>query len=223
MSGSPTLDSKLAARLQRSSGADAEPSRRDSANRESRVRRRRCNPVPKRHGTAGIHGNPGTLRICNSQIQGVVLDSNSTLPAGCSVPRAAGPNTRLDRESQFKHQFCRENGLTEGIESLYRYQKSQAIAVTYDHSSRYRIPRSAFVISRRTATDHRHGIARVSKALANDVLIFFGESARFHHTPLSRPLLERLRREGSRERRPFTAWPGLSTSRVIHMASLVEL
>jgi PII-like signaling protein len=41
------------------------------------------------------------------------------------------------------------------------------------------------------------------------VRIFLGESNKWHHTPLPRALLERLRREGLLARRSFTESPGL--------------
>jgi uncharacterized protein len=55
------------------------------------------------------------------------------------------------------------------------------------------------------------------------VRIFLGESDRFHHTPLSRALLERLRREGFAGATIINGVAGFGASSVIHTASLVEL
>jgi PII-like signaling protein len=55
------------------------------------------------------------------------------------------------------------------------------------------------------------------------VRIFLGESDRFHHTPLSRALLERLRREGFAGATVIHGIAGFGASSVIHTASLVEL
>lgn len=55
------------------------------------------------------------------------------------------------------------------------------------------------------------------------VRIFLGESDRFHHTPLSRALLERLRREGFAGATVFQGTAGFGASSVIHTTSLVEL
>ena len=55
------------------------------------------------------------------------------------------------------------------------------------------------------------------------VRIFLGESDRFHHTPLSRALLERLRREGFAGATVINGVAGFGASSVIHTASLVEL
>lgn len=55
------------------------------------------------------------------------------------------------------------------------------------------------------------------------VRIFLGESDRFHHTPLSRALLERLRREGFAGATVMHGVAGFGASSVIHTASLVEL
>jgi uncharacterized protein len=55
------------------------------------------------------------------------------------------------------------------------------------------------------------------------VRIFLGESDRFHHTPLSRALLERLRREGFAGTTVIHGVAGFGASSVIHTASLVEL
>jgi PII-like signaling protein len=55
------------------------------------------------------------------------------------------------------------------------------------------------------------------------VRIFLGESDRFHHTPLWRALLERLRREGFAGATVTHGVAGFGASSVIHTASLVEL
>jgi PII-like signaling protein len=55
------------------------------------------------------------------------------------------------------------------------------------------------------------------------VRIFLGESDRFHHLPLSRALLERLRREGFAGATVTHGVAGFGASSVIHTASLVEL
>jgi uncharacterized protein len=55
------------------------------------------------------------------------------------------------------------------------------------------------------------------------VRIFLGESDRFHHTPLSRALLERLRREGFAGATVIHGVAGFGASSIIHTASLVEL
>ena len=55
------------------------------------------------------------------------------------------------------------------------------------------------------------------------VRIFLGESDRFHHTPLARALLERLRREGFAGATVIHGVAGFGASSVIHTASLVEL
>jgi PII-like signaling protein len=55
------------------------------------------------------------------------------------------------------------------------------------------------------------------------VRIFLGESDRFHHTPLSRAVLERLRREGFAGATVIHGIAGFGASSVIHTASLVEL
>lgn len=55
------------------------------------------------------------------------------------------------------------------------------------------------------------------------VRIFLGESDQFHHTPLSRALLERLRREGFAGATVIHGTAGFGASSVIHTASLVEL
>jgi PII-like signaling protein len=55
------------------------------------------------------------------------------------------------------------------------------------------------------------------------VRIFLGESDRFHHTPLARALLERLRREGFAGATVIHGVAGFGASSVIHTMSLVEL
>jgi PII-like signaling protein len=55
------------------------------------------------------------------------------------------------------------------------------------------------------------------------VRIFLGESDRFHHMPLSRALLDRLRREGFAGATAIHCAAGFGASSVIHTASLVEL
>lgn len=55
------------------------------------------------------------------------------------------------------------------------------------------------------------------------VRIFLGESDRWHHTPLSRALLERLRREGFAGATVVHGVAGFGASSVIHTSSLVEL
>src|ERR671925_616760 len=55
------------------------------------------------------------------------------------------------------------------------------------------------------------------------VRIFLGESDRFHHTPLARALLDRLRREGFAGATVIHGVAGFGASSVIHTASLVEL
>lgn len=55
------------------------------------------------------------------------------------------------------------------------------------------------------------------------VRIFLGEADRFHHTPLSRALLDRLRREGFAGATVIHGVAGFGASSVIHTASLVEL
>jgi PII-like signaling protein len=55
------------------------------------------------------------------------------------------------------------------------------------------------------------------------VRIFLGESDRFHHAPLSRALLERLRREGFAGATVIHAVAGFGASSVIHSANIVEL
>jgi PII-like signaling protein len=55
------------------------------------------------------------------------------------------------------------------------------------------------------------------------VRIFLGESDRFHHVPLARALLERLRAEGFAGATVMHGVAGFGASSVIHTASLVEL
>jgi hypothetical protein len=55
------------------------------------------------------------------------------------------------------------------------------------------------------------------------VRIFLGESDQFHHTPLARALLERLRREGFAGATVIHGVAGFGASSVIHTTSLVEL
>jgi uncharacterized protein len=55
------------------------------------------------------------------------------------------------------------------------------------------------------------------------VRIFLGESDRFHHTPLARALLERLRRDGFAGATVTHGVAGFGPSSVIHTASMVEL
>lgn len=55
------------------------------------------------------------------------------------------------------------------------------------------------------------------------VRIFLGESDRFHHTPLARALLERLRREGFAGATIFHGTAGFGASSVIHTTGLLEL
>jgi hypothetical protein len=55
------------------------------------------------------------------------------------------------------------------------------------------------------------------------VRIFLGESDQFHHTPLPRALLERLRREGFAGATIMQGSAGFGASSVIHTSSLVEL
>jgi uncharacterized protein len=55
------------------------------------------------------------------------------------------------------------------------------------------------------------------------VRIFLGEADWYHHMPVSRALLERLRREGFAGATVFHGVAGFGASSVIHTASLVEL
>ena len=55
------------------------------------------------------------------------------------------------------------------------------------------------------------------------VRIFFGDSATWLHQPLSRALLERLRREGFAGATVFHGVAGFGAASVIHTAHLVDL
>lgn len=55
------------------------------------------------------------------------------------------------------------------------------------------------------------------------VRVFFGEADKWHHTPLARALLERLRAEGFAGATVVHGVAGFGASSVIHTASLVEL
>ena len=55
------------------------------------------------------------------------------------------------------------------------------------------------------------------------VRIFLGESDQWHHTPLWRALLERLRREGFAGATVTHGVAGFGASSIIHTASLIEL
>ena len=55
------------------------------------------------------------------------------------------------------------------------------------------------------------------------VRIFLGESDKWHHTPLARALLERLRAEGFAGATVVHGVAGFGASSVIHTASLIEL
>jgi PII-like signaling protein len=55
------------------------------------------------------------------------------------------------------------------------------------------------------------------------VRIFLGESDRFHHLPLARVLLERLRREGFAGATVIHGVAGFGASSVIHTAGVIEL
>jgi uncharacterized protein len=55
------------------------------------------------------------------------------------------------------------------------------------------------------------------------VRIFLGESDRWHHTPLARALLERLRKEGFAGATVIHGVAGFGASSIIHTTSLVEL
>src|SRR3989442_14944917 len=55
------------------------------------------------------------------------------------------------------------------------------------------------------------------------VRIFLGESDTWHHTPLSRALLERLRAEGFAGATAVQGVAGFGASSIIHTASLIEL
>jgi PII-like signaling protein len=55
------------------------------------------------------------------------------------------------------------------------------------------------------------------------VRIFLGESDKWHHTPLARALLERLRREGFAGATVIQAVAGFGANSVVHTASVIEL
>jgi len=55
------------------------------------------------------------------------------------------------------------------------------------------------------------------------VRILLGESDQFHHKPLSRALLERLRREGFAGATVLHGVAGFGASSVIHTANLIDL
>jgi PII-like signaling protein len=55
------------------------------------------------------------------------------------------------------------------------------------------------------------------------VRIFFGDSDKWHHQPLDRALLERLRREGFAGATVFRGVAGFGAASVIHTAHLVDL
>jgi uncharacterized protein len=55
------------------------------------------------------------------------------------------------------------------------------------------------------------------------VRIFLGESDQWHHTPLARALLERLRRENFAGATVVHGVAGFGASSVIHTAGLIEL
>ena len=55
------------------------------------------------------------------------------------------------------------------------------------------------------------------------VRIFLGESDTWHHTPLSRALLERLRAEGFAGATLVQGVAGFGATSIIHTASLIEL
>ena len=55
------------------------------------------------------------------------------------------------------------------------------------------------------------------------VRIFLGESDKWHHTPLARAILERLRAEGFAGATVMHGVAGFGASSVIHTASLIEL
>src|SRR5580693_7273219 len=55
------------------------------------------------------------------------------------------------------------------------------------------------------------------------VRIFFGEDDKWHHQPLERALLERLRREGFAGATVFRGVAGFGAASVIHTSSLVDL
>jgi PII-like signaling protein len=53
--------------------------------------------------------------------------------------------------------------------------------------------------------------------------IFIGEEAKWHHVPLERALLERLRREGFAGATVFHGVAGFGATRVIHTTNIVAL
>lgn len=55
------------------------------------------------------------------------------------------------------------------------------------------------------------------------VRIFLGESDRWHHAPLSRALLERLRKEGFAGATVIQAVAGFGASSIVHTASVLAL
>jgi PII-like signaling protein len=55
------------------------------------------------------------------------------------------------------------------------------------------------------------------------VRIFFGDSDKWHHQPLDRALLERLRREGFAGATVFRGVAGFGAASVIHTAHVVDL
>jgi PII-like signaling protein len=55
------------------------------------------------------------------------------------------------------------------------------------------------------------------------VRIFLGESDRYHHSPLARAILERLRKEGFAGATVIHGSAGFGAASVIHTAGLVEL
>jgi PII-like signaling protein len=55
------------------------------------------------------------------------------------------------------------------------------------------------------------------------VRIFFGDADKWHHQPLDRALLERLRREGFAGATVFHGMAGFGAASVIHTAHLVDL
>jgi uncharacterized protein len=55
------------------------------------------------------------------------------------------------------------------------------------------------------------------------VRIFIGEDAKWHHTPLERALLERLRREGFAGTTVLRGIAGFGASSIIHTAHIVDL
>jgi hypothetical protein len=55
------------------------------------------------------------------------------------------------------------------------------------------------------------------------VRIFLGESDKWHHVPLHRALLERLRKEGFAGATVFRAMAGFGATSVVHTTTLVDL